>query len=333
MAKQKLIKGRYLNIVLLALAFLMTIVITFTVTVAWFFDSDWASNDITMGGKVSIYLTNGVKDGEGNYTQLYGKNQLHFKLFDSGDPTAPGYQKPVGYPGQTIDVRASVFNDGDSKCYVRAKFLVASNVPDSKLSLSSLYIYLQQLVNAINSNSSYQYCWRYYEQTAANAIKFDGSYYLNGTAYTDSAWNTLENKSDGGYYYLCKKVSNAVSDILMPMELGELDTFFMDGTFLIPWQLKNDSAGCKLFAAVQFDAIQTYIPIVYNKDAASGTKEYTSDPTLHGTICKDVNNQMPEDLVKYNTYSAQAVWNSCEFDGITESWVDSGFSIQDKPSS
>ena len=325
MVKKNLLQGRLTKIVLLALAFLMTIIITFTVTVAWFYDSDWADNKITMGGKVSVFLTNGENIGtesEPEYENLgqSGSQKLHFQLFGGAEKA---------YPGQTIDVKTSVYNDGDSDCFIRAKFMVATDVSDGEdLDIGNLYYFLHTLVLAINEVEEYDYCWVYFEHDYTAPVYFEEKYYLNGDSYDKDSWEktmTNDQKNDGGYYYLCQKVGNAVSPLLKPVAKSSLQTFFMDGTFLIPWTLTNSSASCNLYATVQFQAIQTFIPIVYNpNETNASSKEYHQDSKYHGTISKAENNRFPEDSVRYDTYSAQAVWNSCEFDSITADWVTSG---------
>ena len=325
MVKRNLLQGRLTKIVLLALAFLMTIIITFTITVAWFFDGDWADNKITMGGKVSVYLTNGDNtntddDDDYPYDNLgqSGSKSLHFQLFGGAEKA---------YPGQTIDVKTSVYNDGDSDCYIRAKFMVATDVVEQDLDLGNLYYFLYSLVTDINDVAEYDYCWVYSELDYKTPIYFDGKYYLNGDSYDKNTWEktmTNDEKCDGGYYYLCQKVGGAVSPLLKPVTKSSLQTFFMDGTFLIPWTLTNASASCNLYAAVQFQAIQTFIPVVYNpNETDSESVEYNEDSNNHGTISKEENNRYPADSVAYNTYSAQAVWNSCAFGDITAEWANS----------
>lgn len=332
MVKKNLLQGRLTKIVLLALAFLMTIIITFTMTVAWFFDSDWADNKITMGGKVSVYLTNGENtDTSDDTTYPYdnlgqsGSKSLHFQLFGGAEKA---------YPGQTIDVKTSVYNDGESDCYIRAKFMVATDVGDGEdLDIGNLYYFLYTLVTDINKVSSYDYCWVYSELDHTTPIYFEGQYYLNGDTFSKDEWEKTKpdaEKVDGGYYYLCQKVDGAVSSLLKPVSKSSLQTFFMDGTFLIPWTLTNSSASCNLYAAVQFQAIQTFIPVVYNpNESDSSSVEYNEDSKYYGTISKKENNRYPEASVAYNTYSAQAVWNSCSFPSITADWVsDTNYKVQ-----
>jgi hypothetical protein len=196
------------------------------------------------------------------------------------------------------------------------------------LDIGNLYYFLHTLVLAINEVEEYDYCWVYFEHDYTAPVYFEEKYYLNGDSHDKDSWEktmTNDQKNDGGYYYLCQKVGNAVSPLLKPVAKSSLQTFFMDGTFLIPWTLTNSSASCNLYATVQFQAIQTFIPIVYNpNETNASSKEYHQDSKYHGTISKAENNRFPEDSVRYDTYSAQAVWNSCEFDSITADWVTSG---------
>ena len=61
------------KILLLGMSFLLTIVLTFTITLAWFYDSDWASNSVTMAGTVGIEVR---KQGATSATS--GSGNLHF---------------------------------------------------------------------------------------------------------------------------------------------------------------------------------------------------------------------------------------------------------------
>ena len=57
MEQTKSKKGKKIaKVVLLALSFILTAVITFNVTLAWFYDEDWASSMVTMAGTVGIEL-------------------------------------------------------------------------------------------------------------------------------------------------------------------------------------------------------------------------------------------------------------------------------------
>jgi len=105
------------KIILLGMSFLLTIVLTFTITLAWFYDSDWASKSVTMAGSVGIVIKDSggvVKSGAGN---------LHFKI-----------STDKAYPGQAVEVSASVYNDGErsgvggSPAYIRAHFAVYTDV-------------------------------------------------------------------------------------------------------------------------------------------------------------------------------------------------------------
>ena len=109
------------KIILLGMSFLLTIVLTFTITLAWFYDSDWASNSVTMAGTVGIEVR---KQGATSATS--GSGNLHFVITTD-----------KAYPGQAIDVSASAYNNGGasktngkegSPCYLRASFTVYTNI-------------------------------------------------------------------------------------------------------------------------------------------------------------------------------------------------------------
>lgn len=117
--------------ILIGMGFFLTIILTFTTTLAWFYDSDWASKYINMAGTVGIEIRRDKLDGEGNDVNLRtsGTGNLYFHLYnETTDPNAKAY------PGQAIDVSASAYNNGGksgsngSKCYVRAHFVVYTNI-------------------------------------------------------------------------------------------------------------------------------------------------------------------------------------------------------------
>ena len=88
------------KIILLGMSFLLTIILTFSFTMAWFYDADWSSNFVHMAGSVGIEIRKQQKyDGEGNpiYPTLTtsGAGNLHFTITTD-----------KAYPGQAIDVSA-----------------------------------------------------------------------------------------------------------------------------------------------------------------------------------------------------------------------------------
>jgi len=127
-AKQKKRIGKA---ILIGMGFFLTIVLTFTTTLAWFYDSDWANKYINMAGTVGIEIRRKEQDGdpEGVNLRTSGTGNLYFHLYQY-DPT----ETPKGYPGQAINVSASVYNNGGksgsggSKCFVRAHFAVYTNI-------------------------------------------------------------------------------------------------------------------------------------------------------------------------------------------------------------
>ena len=115
--------------ILIGMGFFLTIVLTFTTTLAWFYDSDWASKYISMAGTVGIEIRK--EDG----TRTSGSGNLYFHI---------NSENGKAYPGQAIDVSASVYNNGGksgvggSDCYVRAHFAVYTNI--GKLPVATDYV-------------------------------------------------------------------------------------------------------------------------------------------------------------------------------------------------
>lgn len=324
------------KVILIGMGFFLTIVLTFTTTLAWFYDSDWASKYVQMGGTVGIV----IKD-EGNFTS--GSQALHFNIQPEG----------LAYPGQAVDVSASCYNDGGrssatggtgSACYIRARFAVYTNIgkapvasdyiteqypagtdnPDFQkdlseatqnqdLSAESLYQFLDGLITKQN-NVSTTYQWTYYKKTGALPLSDSGvsaddkKYYLDGTTYTPtdggytaggSTYTTVSDISDRGYFYLCKKNSTE----LFSLEVGQAAAFLWDSTFVIPWTLTNLSADKYIYVGVIFQAIQTYIPIISNGVISDAFNETTG-------------NKLDADQCTYDNIAVQTVFNTCNFDDI-----------------
>lgn len=289
------------KIILLAMSFVMTAVLTFTITLAWFYDSDWASKSVTMAGSVGIEM----RDDAGNKTSHSG--QLHFVI--EGDKA---------YPGQGIEVQASVYNNGGksasgetdtsradsgkgSPCYIRAYFAVYTDIgtdtgftgegedPDQKMNSRYLYDFLYGLIEQQNGKSL-GYKWTYYQNSNA-ATTLDGKTYYAGAIVPDNTSQT-----DDGYFYLCDENGS----VLKSLAVGEDSKFLWNGSFVIPWQLTNTSADKHIFIGVQFQAIQTFIPKIEN-----------------GSIISSKDNQVPATECTYNHASVQAVFNTCHFDAMS----------------
>lgn len=369
------------KVILVGMGFFLAIILTFTTTLAWFYDSDWASRNVTMAGTVGIR----VKDGE-NFTS--GSGQLHFKI-----------STDKAYPGQAIDASASCYNDGGksglekgSKCYVRAHFAVYTNIgklpeatdyvggsaskayiaakaqydaaiargetpgyPEPKASdyeggttsnaykedyataqneadmkAENLYAFLVELIEKQNELfSTTGYYWNYYKNDGlANGIGGgfplsssgtgnDISYYIDGKeyvsngsgyvhTYTDSDGQTqttdpvdYKDLKDKGYFYLCTAQGDNAQ--LKELDLNETSVFLWNNRFIIPWKLTNASAEKDIFVAVEFQAIQTYIPIIND-----------------GKIKSDeMDNQLPAEQCTIKNKSVQTVFNSCSFTPIS----------------
>lgn len=340
------------KVILIGIGFFLTIVLTFTTTLAWFYDSDWASKYIKMGGSVGIK----IMDSDNKFTS--GTGNLHFNITTD-----------KAYPGQSVDVSASVYNYGGksttngSDCYVRAKFAVYTNIgmapdpadyitddyPDgtdnpqyikdlassasteSELNAEALYAFLNNLITKQNALSgTTNYYWKYYERTGTLALSDTGvgtddmQYYLNGQKYS-TAQDAL---SDGGYFYLCNDENGVLKSLSAPSTegAGETATFLWNSTFTIPWQLTNLSADKYIYIALSFQAVQTFIPKITN-----------------GVIDSAANNQLPASECLYNSEAVQTVFSSCAFaevpttieiDGQEINFADaSKFATSSKPSS
>ena len=230
-------KKRALKISLIAMSFVLVMVLGVSLTLAWFYDGDWASNYVQMGGPVGIK----IRDSAGTLTS--GSNKLHFNLNDGGR---------LAYPGQSINIQAGVYNEGESKsilkddgaggttietttvgssCYVRAHFAVYTNIGkiydaeneewvDSSdkgtFDASKLCEFVQGLINEQNAKfgsgeGKNDYYWYYHQETGSKPLSTSGTgvgsdgstsdvlYYLDGVS-SSTANSTAK---DLGYYYLC----------------------------------------------------------------------------------------------------------------------------------
>lgn len=328
------------KVILIGMGFFLTIVLTFTTTLAWFYDSDWASRFIQMGGTVGIVITD--DDEHEHFTS--GSQALHFEIQPEG----------LAYPGQAVDVRASCYNDGGrssatggtgSACYIRARFAVYTNIgrtpdpndykttaypdgtsnPDyvkdlaeatqnTDLNAESLYKFLDGLITKQN-NASSTYQWTFYKKTGALPLSDSGvstddkKYYLDGTTYTPT---------EDGKYTAGTDTFDSVSDItdrgyfylckknsseLFSLGVGEDAAFLWDSTFVIPWTLTNLSADKYIYVGVIFQAIQTYIPIISNGVISDAFNETTG-------------NKQDASLCTYDNIAVQTVFNTCNFADI-----------------
>ena len=312
-------KGRIVKTLLLALSFVLTIVITASVTLAWFYDSDWASDQITMAGSVGIELREQTdRDSPANGLLTSGAGALHFII---NDATTNG----KAYPGQAIEMEAAVYNNGgDSKssgasngseCYVRAYFEVYTNIGDYDLSsldssglselekeeiranalmnAQGLYEFLVGLVDTENTAHGSSYKWTYWRNNNAKHT-INGDNYHNGIKLSSSV---TEDKPDIGFFYLCESDGQT----LKRLSVEETAVFLWNSTFIIPWQLTNLSADKDIFIGVVFQAIQTFIPRI-------------DSGVINNTIA---NNQLPYADCKYNNISVQTVFNSSYFPPIS----------------
>lgn len=319
------------GIILLCMSFLLVIVLTFTLTLAWFFDSDWSSNYVTMAGSVGIEIRD--NDGKNPPKNTSGSGTLHFNISTN-----------LAYPGQAIDARAEVYNNGGdsvkngtsagSPCYIRARFIVYTNIggdDNAYLNSETLYAFLQTLVDTQNnqavSGDKNKYYWQYASFAGARNLSYSGTpsgtmnYYLEGSTKDaeGNPYSASTTATDKGYFYLCRKTdttNNTTDGTLYALNVGESSVFLWNSQFIIPWQLTNYSADKHIFVAVEFQAIQTFIPKMTN-----------------GIISSDPNNQhgtKQEDgtyLVKYSDTAVQTVFNTIKFKDIETTITVNGTTI------
>ena len=183
------------------------------------------------------------------------------------------------------------------------------------MNATAIYKYLQDLITVQNGKAD-GYCWQYLQTKGAKILTPSGAapsqsapanYYLEGeTGYYENGQlvkYTAENSKDlkdNGYYYLCVKDGQTLTTNMLKLAVGVDAAFLWDSKFIIPWTLTNFSADKHIFVAVEFQAIQTFIPII------------ESDGSIKDD---DINNQVQGNIAYDNT-SLQTVFNSCSFDPI-----------------
>ena len=346
---------------LLAISFVLTIILTATITLAWFYDTDWASSTATMAGAVGIEM----RDHATKVTS--GADQMHFVITNTD----------LAYPGQSLDVAASVFNNGGSSivnyfkdqnkdnsdanpdnnysdtdiknagtalvgsaCYIRAHFAVYTNIgtrqddpstpnineadPESEklLNARGLYEFLVGLIKAQNDAQT-NYRWVYFNNPSPKKT-LQGSVYYNGIEVTPENQDQINQEittNSGDGGYFYLCKTDGYT--LLPLAVGDNAAFLWKDTFIIPWQLTNASADRSIFVGVSFQAIQTFIPIISNA----------------GVISTLANNRLDPNLCYYNENAVQTIFNTCEFepidtviDGVDYSKAEDGFVKASYPS-
>ncbi len=311
MEGKKKTKTKFWKVALIGLSFVMTVVLTVGITLAWFFDSDWASNYVQMAGSVGIEVRK-----NGSEITTSGAGNLHFVI--TNNPANPGY----AYPGQAVDVSASVYNNGGrsvqqstgvgSPCFIRAHFAVYTDIGiddpgtpedeselEAALNAQAFYDFMQNLIALQNADiSTTGYYWKYYSLTNSLPLSLTGTsagnikYYLEGQAY-----DTTVSTGDRGYFYLCDGTGGVQTDTLKVLNVADTASFLWNNRIIIPWTLSNASADKLIFVAVEFQAIQTFIPRIES-----------------GLIATDADNQLALASCTYNNTSVQTVFNSSAFD-------------------
>ena len=323
---------------LLAVSFVLTIVLTATLTLAWFYDTDWSSSTSTMAGAVGIEM----RDHTDKVTS--GADQMHFII-----------STDLAYPGQAIDVSASVFNNGGSSivnyfkdpankpaepegtedadgyhpsddeikdagtqligsaCYIRAHFAVYTNIgtreddpttdeneadPETEKLLNARGLY-EFLVGLIETQNNAQGDYRWVYYRNEQAVKFlQGKYYYNGVEVMPAEGQTVPEQIIDEGYFYLCYPDGYT---MLPLAVGDKAAFLWNDTFVLPWQLTNASADRSIFVGLSFQAVQTFIPMI------DGTT---------GVISKLADNQLLPELCYYNDNSVQTVFNTSVFEPI-----------------
>lgn len=339
------------KVVLIGMSFLLTVLLTFSATLAWFYDADWASNYIHMAGSVGIEIQrqqklrpDGTPDPNDTNLNTSGSGNLQFVLATGGR----------AYPGQSVDVSASVYNNGGksgsegSDCFVRAHFAVFTNIgKGADIELSDYdtedeyyealaTIFGLKIADYGNDETKFRKALDK-EKEIAEQEKV-----LGADALYDF-FNTLidkQNEANENYYWKyyrsqgSKKLSSSgisKDDALnyfegkaSPTASNEYDRgyFYLckpDKETLHPLEAETEAA--------VFLWNNTFI-IPWNLTNASADRYLfvgivfqaiqTFIPVIDsdGVISGEANNQTPLADCKYNNHSVQVVFNSCNFKDI-----------------
>jgi hypothetical protein len=122
---------------------------------------------------------------------------------------------------------------------------------------------------------------------------------------------------DGRYFYLCNNGTN----VLKPLNVGDAAAFLWDGTFIIPWQLTNLSADKTIFVALEFQAVQTYIPLIDANGVISNA--YPNQLTADKCIIQDRSVQTVFNSSRFTTMSTLCTLNGYDYSSQTA--ADAGF--------
>jgi hypothetical protein len=170
---------------------------------------------------------------------------------------------------------------------------------DQNMGAQELYEALVKMITEVNNDAtkSNGYNWVFWENTSPTMQ-------LNGNPYFEGIQQEATD-GDGGYFYLCYDNDASLGDgvtastnlTLKPLTVGETAAFLWDGIFVIPWQLTNLSADKTIFIACEFQAIQTFIPLI-------------ADGKINGTLA---DNQLKPQFCYYDDVSVQTVFNSSRF--------------------
>lgn len=349
MKGKKIQKKKVGKIILLGMSFLLTVLLTFSFTLAWFYDADWASNYINMAGSVGIeiqrqqkLLPDGKPDPKDTNLNTSGAGNLKFTITTD-----------LAYPGQAIEVSASVYNNGGksgaggSECYVRAHFAVFTNIAkgyDIERSAFSSDADYYAALNAVYKLKTEDYATTQDFYKALDKLKAVAVNEKNmGADALYDFFNTLvdrQNENNEDYYWKYYRAqgskplsSSGIStgDVLHYFEgkssatestnfdRGYFYLCYPDQETLLPLKVQDD--------AIVFLWNNTFI-IPWNLTNASADKYLfvavtfqaiqTFIPVIDedGVISDEADNQTLAANCKYNNHSVQTVFNSCNFGDI-----------------
>lgn len=248
-------------------------------TVAFFFSNDWASNKVTMSGKVDIEAV-GKGDEYGSIEDTLSSSNLIVTLEDD-------YKHFI--PGAKISVPANVkVYQSTSKPLLRAKFTLKTYRDDVILDDDTdVYNIMPQMTAELHS------------------------------IITGNGWvldTTEANEEDRYYYYIGNNdVNSTLGDTIMSevdVTAGNAIVLFIDKDITFPTNVESDQSGYKVQFVITFEAIQNYIPdtsgaklpntitnskIIFNenRDPAGGGR--LTDEEIYQMYLNTLNN-MPEYL-------------------------------------
>lgn len=197
---------------ILALCLVVALAVTAVVggTLAYFTDTDEATNTFTAGGvKIDLIEQERGANGLQNFTQ----NKVLMPIVGSAQGEKDSYGQPLAK--NYVDKMVTVTNTGKSAAYVRAYFAIPSALDDGfeesfNASMNILHFNFGNVVSANGVTTTYNNQWLWGSEAKPN----------------HGGWNYFETNIDGVAYNVY------YADYYKPLAAGEKTEQFVSGVYL-----------------------------------------------------------------------------------------------------